>query len=80
MSGLEVNDIVEAMTALGPKRVETKEFNVEQFSPTEVQKLLQRNTPHPTFGTMTRVKVEPLYPDRCSCDCDKTGGGENHCV
>ncbi len=67
-------DIAAAMKILGPKRVETKEFNAEQFDPSSVQKLLQKSAPHPTFGSMTRVKVEPLNPEPCSqgCDCDNT--------
>lgn len=76
----DVTEVVQVMTALGPKKVETKEFNVEQFNPLDVQKLLDRRAPHPTFGSMTRVKVEPLNKDHCACDCVKDDTcGDNTC-
>ena len=68
-----IDEIKAAMRSIGPKQVETKEFNAEQFNPLDIQRLVERTQPAPTFNSMTRVVVQSnraLQDCPCSGECD----------
>lgn len=70
-----LTELTSMMNVLGPKRVETKEFKAEQFSPLEVQKVIERRrTGYPTFNSCPSVVVSS---QRAETDC--CGDGETSC-
>jgi len=70
-----LTELTDLMEALGPKRVETKEFKAEQFDPLTVQKLVERRrSGYPTLLNCVSVVVESTQEDcdpcrRKSCNC-----------
>ena len=54
--------------AVGPKRVKTKEVEIEAHDPLKIQQLLERQALKPTrFGQFGGTYVKPKYSD-CPCE------------
>lgn len=68
----DLTELADLMKTLGPRKVETKEFNAEQFDPLTVQKVIERRrTGIPTLMNCPRVTLEH-EDDSKSCGCQDT--------
>ena len=71
------DDFVEFAEAVGPKRVDTKEIEIEAHSPLVLQKLRERIGPKPvTLNQFPLTKVIPKYG---SCICETNHDIEYDC-
>lgn len=70
-----MDDIRDAMKALGPKRVKTKDYEIEAHDPEKVEKVLRRsNSRAPLLANFGITLVKPKEHG-CICKTDQQSGG-----
>lgn len=68
----EYDDLKDAIKAIGPKRVRTRDMEIESHDPEKISRLVGRTRPLPR---MSNITIDIAVPkDGCICETIQRGG------